>query len=626
MPSFDITDPLPNTLGTPVAAESGGAIGAISDVNYDVFVGGQGFLLATSDSFPYNRATRPIRKDQVDITNSPGEQTLSDWWVRSQQSFHGGAGVDFIDPAQSNGSELVRFNKSAGVDVWTKGKLSLLKDTTNLNTVGVAGFATGYDVGGAPGVLHCHGTQADRSDGSAVTAATWGGTGNIVSVCDDGTSAYIADDIGIWKMGLGSGTGTQIWSTGTTDVVVGFAKQRLVAGIGPSVYELVTGGPSLPAPLYTHPNTSWKWTAIAEGPGAVYAAGYAGARSAIFKFVLEVDGALPVLSSGTVVAELPTGEVVHSLLSYLGSYLGIGTSAGLRVAFMDTSGDIQYGPLTVETTFPVRAMTAQDRFLYAGVEGHIDGKSGLVRVDLSTEVEPGRFAWANDLQSTENGAVYGVSLFGTSGRLVFTTPSLFLEHATDLVSAGYLDTGLIRFSTLEAKQFLSVLLRGMVTAGSVAVSSKQTDGDLITMATYTAASDLAEAAAVRPSQPQDSLAFQFLLVRDSGDTSRGPTLYGYQAKATPVPKSSGEDIRLPILMFDFLKDASGRKYGWEGYAAAQYASLLEKYPGVVTYQDLRSGETIRCALEGIEFAQTSPAKNTSGFGGVCYLTLRTVVN
>lgn len=629
MPLFHITESLPGRLSGPGGTgDPSSPIGRIEDVDYTLFIAGIGFLAAKSDRYPYERRTRPIRKEQLDITSSPGEQSLSgDWWYRSQQTFHGGAGIEFLDPAQDNGGNLIRFKDSFGVDVWTKGRLSLLRATTTVTSPGVAGLVAGYDDAGTPGLFHCYGSTAVRNDGSSESSVTWGGTGDILALTDDGTDAYVADNVGIYRVGLASGTGTLLWNTGSDSVALGFVKQRLVAGIGPSLYELVSGGPGLPSiPLYTHPNASWTWSAVSEGPGAVYAAGYAGSRSAIFKFTLDEDGGMPVLSSGVVVAELPAGEVVHSLLTYLGSYMGIGTNLGLRVAYLDRTGDIQYGPLIFETDHPVRAMTAKDRFLFVGVEGGQQGFSGLVRVDLAEEVEPGRFAYANDLVATDEGVVGGVTLFGNTGRVAFATTNLNLEHATDLVSAGLLNTGQIRFSTLENKQFLSMRLRGDVTQGGVVVSSTQVDGDVVTLVSYGTGSDLGQVATVTPSSPQESLAFQLLLTRDVSDATAGPELLGYQTRAAPAPTSTGEEIRIPVLMFDFIKDRNGVKHGYEGYAFEQYAAVMNLYPGIVSVQDTGSGERMLCYLEAVEFAQTSPSKQTSGFGGICYFTLRTIVD
>jgi hypothetical protein len=123
-----------------------------TDVAYDVAVGGLPFIYAINDERPYIRQTAPFRKEQFDNGAEPGEQSLTGWWLRSQSSFHGGEGIKFYDPSAG---EVVahRFTDSKNVDVWTKGQVTLLKDTVNTHVT--TGPVTGTD--------HQHPNQHVRS-------------------------------------------------------------------------------------------------------------------------------------------------------------------------------------------------------------------------------------------------------------------------------------------------------------------------------------------------------------------------------------------------------------------------------------------------------------------------------
>lgn len=101
---------------------------ANSGITYDIAFNGKGFFDASSEQNPYRRQTAQYRKDQNDNSSEPGEQTLTGWWLRSQSSFHYGAGSNFYEPSQDQ-SLRFKFNDSEGVDVWTAGQVSLLKDT-----------------------------------------------------------------------------------------------------------------------------------------------------------------------------------------------------------------------------------------------------------------------------------------------------------------------------------------------------------------------------------------------------------------------------------------------------------------------------------------------------------------
>jgi hypothetical protein len=122
----DITDDIPLNVGNP--GTSGFWTNNAED--YDVAVGGLPFFLAPNDQSPYQRETAPYRKDQFDNGNEPGEQSLTGWWLRSQSSFHVGNGIKFYDPSSGEVTKY-RFADSQGVDVFTKGQVTLLKDVTS---------------------------------------------------------------------------------------------------------------------------------------------------------------------------------------------------------------------------------------------------------------------------------------------------------------------------------------------------------------------------------------------------------------------------------------------------------------------------------------------------------------
>lgn len=119
----DITEAIPYTLSNPPVNSSYSG----STVAYDIAIGGQPFFLETSDDSPYRRVTAKYRKDQLDTTREPGEQTLTGWWIRSQSTFHLGQGIKFFEPAQDE-SLRFQYTYSKGCNIWTRGQVTLLKD------------------------------------------------------------------------------------------------------------------------------------------------------------------------------------------------------------------------------------------------------------------------------------------------------------------------------------------------------------------------------------------------------------------------------------------------------------------------------------------------------------------
>jgi hypothetical protein len=117
-----------------------------SDFGYDVAINTQPFFMSTSDETPYRRVTAQYRKQQFDQTREAGEQSLTGWWFRSQSSFHLGAGIKYFEPAQDE-SLRFQFTESKGLDVWTKGQVTLLNDTAVFYSGAAAGQLIGVNDG-----------------------------------------------------------------------------------------------------------------------------------------------------------------------------------------------------------------------------------------------------------------------------------------------------------------------------------------------------------------------------------------------------------------------------------------------------------------------------------------------
>jgi hypothetical protein len=126
----DITEGLVYTLSNPAGSTNYSATGEA----YDVAIAGLPFFLLNSDDSPYRRVTAQYRKQQIDQSREPGEQTLTGWWLRSQSSFHYGQGIKFFEPIQDE-SLRFQYTESKGIDVWTKGQATLLKSCDSQHTV-----------------------------------------------------------------------------------------------------------------------------------------------------------------------------------------------------------------------------------------------------------------------------------------------------------------------------------------------------------------------------------------------------------------------------------------------------------------------------------------------------------
>jgi hypothetical protein len=432
-----------------------------------------------------------------------------------------------------------------------------------------------------------------------------------------------------------SGDVTQMFQDNDIEIqyaAMEFVKDRIVLCVNNAVYELATNATTLPAALYTNPNTNYHYTSVAASGPAIYTAGHSGIYSTIQKYTLTTAGIMPTLTSAVVAAELPAGEIVEKLYYYLG-YMCIGTNKGIRVATVsDQDGSLNYGPLILETSQPVYDFAGRDRFVWAATGvGELDG--GLTRIDLGLEITPLRFAYANDVyvaQTTEHYTT-AVAFIGTTNRIAFATAykvtdgAIYLESA-NLYPSGYLTTGYIRYNTLEPKNFKRLVARGDFEFGSMTLETVTADGTEYDVVSYDASVPPVEVTTSNPQEAQEYLAYKFILYRDGTDATKGPIMEGYQAKAT-IATPRQRVMRFPVYCYDVETDRYNVQVGYEGRAFDRIAQLesIEENGDVVTWQDLTTGESRQAVIEQVSFTRlTPPDRGFTGYGGVIDITIRTV--
>ena len=629
-----------------------------TDVAYDVAIGGMPFIYAINDQYPYIRQTAPYKKEQFDNQTEPGEQTLTGWWIRSQSSFHEGAGITFYDPALIPGEGTFRYADSKGVDVWTEGEVTLLKDSVEGHSVTGAIASDGrpqqhirsIQYSGTNAVLLLDEFDVDKIDTSGTVTHfidyTSGSDDKVFAICDDGTTAFwVTNDTGpAGKLEVNKKALTGNSSTSATvmftanginvdNAVMEFIKERIVMCANNSVYEFSTAASALPTAVYTHPASTHVYTSITASGPAIYIAGYNGIQSTIQKFTLNSSGAMPTLTSAAVAAELPVGEIVFRIFYYLG-YMAIGTNKGIRIATVnDQDGSVVYGPLMVETTQPCYDFAARDHYIWCATG--VDGEPGVIRIDLSTEVSPLVFAYANDIYypGINGHQTTGCAFLGDTNRLAYCTTfassadgHVYSESASTLTTNGYLQTGFIRYNTLEPKNFKRLLGRGEFTFGSMTLNTIDKEGTAYDIITYSAEVPAVEVTTSQPVNAQEYIAYKFTLDRDSTDTTKGPTFKGYQAKAT-IATPRQRVIRFPVYCFDVETDKYNVLTGYEGRAKDRINALetVEEGGDVLTFQDLLTDEFRQCVVEQIQFQRmTPPDRGFSGFGGILTITIRTV--
>jgi hypothetical protein len=332
-------------IAVDVGVVSDSSVWQNTDIAYDVALGGMPFIYAISDNRPYIRQTAPFRKEQFDNQTEPGEQSLYGWWLRSQSSFHSGAGITFFDPALVSNEGTYRFADSRNVDVWTKGEVTLLNAVEEEH----------YITGATPSNLRPN--QSLRSiqsssiegvllrdefdiykiaqDGTVTQFLDYvsGTDDKVYAMCDDGTTAYwVTNDTGpsgdleVNKKVLTGTTATSptVMFTGSginvENAVMEYVKERIVMCVNDKVYEFSTAATALPTAVYTSTSPGNVFTSVAASGAAIYVSQYNGIQSTILKFTLDSTGLMPTLSQAVVAAEMPAGEIIHKIFLLLRLY------------------------------------------------------------------------------------------------------------------------------------------------------------------------------------------------------------------------------------------------------------------------------------------------------------------
>ena len=613
--TFDITSgSVAASLG--YAATSSATIFNNTDFLYNFAVAGCPFISAVSANDPFVRGFAQVRRTQTDTAQVPGEQSLDSWWLRSQFDWSQGAGQVLYEPA-NDPIIRSRFARSQGVDVWTAGQVTLLPDMGVLSASANNRVASARTAGGVDYVVYCNGTTTYKNDGTTQTAIT-GLTAQPSWLWGMGSKVLACHATGIDVIDVSGSTGTSLVTAAASAPKVWFVKQRLMIAVGAALHEKPVTGGALATALYTHPDASWVWSSVVETPGAILAAGYNGSKGAIYRFELTATGTLPAMSAAITTAEFPQGEWPTGMISYLGSYVAIGTNKGVRIAVAQDNGQLQYGPLSLETSYPVEHFTANDSYVFCGVRaGQVDGTSGLARIDLGAPDSTGRYAWAMDVACGDSGAITGVTHLGASGRVVVASSSVWLQSATVKVAAGWLETAATLFGTLELKQFVSILLKATIPGGLLAVGTMN-GGVETSLLTFAGAPD--QEVSVSPALPVDRLTLKFTMTRGT-DTTISPVLQGWQVRALPLIARK-EIIQAPLLCYDCERDAAGNvRYGsaWDRYVALRDAVANR---ATVTFQNLDTGEVSTGVVEDFSFKQLAPPEGFDGFGGFITISVR----
>ena len=735
MPTYDITEDVPIDLAVPSTESTF----ELTDTAYDVVIDDLPFIVKVSNQDPYRRETAPYKKDQFDNSTEPGEQSLTGWWLRSQTSWHNGAGIKFYEPGTDYQHVSHRFADSRGIDVWTIGEATLLPEVVDVytgdNLINAAAGSDGTDVlvsGDSVGALKKITFSGDSpATVSAYTISTHTSF-PFRSVTTDGSKYYAACTTCV-HTGLISANSDVVSykhsTTATNDVFIKYVKGYVLLGtknILTNLHDVATattthgaGSANIPTTGYnkTHVNPSWKWNDATAGPAAIYASGNGGNNGEVWQILFDETTNSIDMPGATMVLSLPDGETVNAIHYYLG-VLALGTSRGLRICPVNVNGQVILGPLLYENGYyPVNGFTESGNYIYAATKADNEDATFthacLIRVDLSTQFDDGTYAYAHDLEYRSSvNEVYSVSnkaltsnvatlttslahdfnvgnsitvtgvdatfngtyvvtattsttisyaktatnvtsvavspygsvvetssnseateVYDINDRIVMVVEEegdaagsgeLHIESATLKRDTGWLETGKIRYGTIEPKFFRYINVQCTTGQGdTIVVSTIDKNGLESSIVTLSEGLSNQDVLIVTPSTKQEYMAFKFTFNNVTDDQDL-PVMEAYQIKSTPATRRQ-RMYQYPLSCYDNEMDKFSAVFGYTGRAMEyiQRIEAIEETGKFVNVTDYRTGEQYEGVIEEVRFTnESSPDKNNSGFGGLLLVTVR----
>lgn len=585
---------------------------------YPVALAGHTYLL-DDDSNQHHHRSIALLRPQSDTSGIPGESSLNPegMWRRAQDSWHHGAGQTYIDKPES---DVARFRTSKGVDVWTKWQMGLLQDTTlvlssaNTNLALIPAGDRLYVIDGAAVVFSTSTTFSPFTPLTGLPATP------AISFTSDGLNILTAHGAdGVYRTTRTVSTAAQ-YVTGTVTLIA-WVKDRIMAAGGANLYNITTAYPGapdpLPAPLFTHRNADWQWVAFAEGQQFIYAAGFSGDKSVIYKTQIQPEGT--ALEVPTVAGELPDGEVVKTIQGYLG-FIMMGTDLGVRFCSVDGDGNLLIGSL-IRTTSPVTSFEPQDHFIWFSMTNFDGTSTGLGRLDLTTFTAPLTPAYASDLMVTGQGTVTSIATF--SNRRYFAVAGLgfYAEDPTKKVATGTLDSGFFTYSTPDMKTALFLDVRYQSFAGTHSAYVAKSDRVFNLIATRTV---LDEAEMSVGQLRSDAFEIRQELSRDSTAQNTAPIITRHTLKAT-IAADPGGFIFVPLLITEMDNLAHiGIQVQRDPAAELAFIKSLRAAQSLVVYQE--GEQSYNVTVDDYDWAPTHLTSDRTAFNGTCLVKLREVPN
>jgi hypothetical protein len=550
-----------------------------------------------TDLRAYSRRPLASIRQQVDQGQEPGEQSFDNQgiWKRTQSDFILGAGQRYFD--QEDEADRRRWRASKGIDPWNRRQLRLLKDTASVGTLGNGDngilLATSSHLFAASGTAVSKYTAADAATAITNLAGTisdltvWG---DYVYICATGQT--------VRRVALSGSAATTDFGV-TTPTKARVVLGRMVCTDDNVIYELDSSGAKVGlADIFAHPQSTFEFHTITAAPNGVYVVGDDNNNSVVY--LLTVVDATGEFAAPYPVMETLQGEFIRDMVFY-GGMMFLATSKGVRLATINGSGFLTFGPLISEPG-DVRGLAVWDKYVWFTWTNYDATSTGIGRLGPQYFTEAMIPAYASDLMYTAQGPVYDVAVFNNRPYFIYdngTSARVVREHATNYVASGEFLSGGITYGTPERKAVLAVeaawdsLPAGTTVTGTVYDAIGGTGQQAFTDDTDGSKGDSGS-----PATAIEAEELELKLTLATTTVTNTPVVRRWTLRSQPLPFRA-EELAIPVNLNSRVDDA-GQEVGQDPYEEFTYLHGLMTGRSRVAFEMGFSAESRTVVVDSIE--------------------------
>lgn len=388
---------------------------------------------------------------------------------------------------------------------------------------------------------------------------------------------------------------------------VAYGNGFLIAGDGPMLCQINASGTT--TLIMEHFNPSFVWNAGCGSDVAIYAAGHAGNVCELYG--VQLSTTTFGLGAPFIAGQVGNGEIINALCYYQGLVV-LATSLGIR-ATQDSNSDghLTSGPV-INALGESKCVVPYGPYVWFGISDYSEedgiwpgtaSSSGTGRLFLSEFSSPLLPAYATDVLATDgvNTVCTSVAMWG--GMPYFTIAGDGLwgpESHGYLVEQGYLESGYVRYGTIENKILVSVNVRHDPLEGTVEIQVAPFGGNIFSTPTSSTEGTTGPPESVSAGNFVGE-AYQIIpvLTRSATDATKGPVLRRWTCRAMIVAVRQ-DQIVVPIIWADKVETPMGDGQPMYMDLVKEWTFLkgLEAQGAAFTYQE--GSQTYTAYIDQIE--------------------------